>query len=168
MRLSIVAAVAANGVIGSDGRMPWHYPADLERFRRRTLGHPVVMGRHTFESILRRLGEPLPERHNVVLTNRPERLPDTVVAVDGIDAAIREAASQEADTAYVVGGGSVYEQFLPRADELILTELHRAFDGDTTFPAVDWERWQETGRERHDEFDVVTYVRPASGDPNTT
>jgi dihydrofolate reductase len=167
MRLVIVAAVAANGVIGADGRMPWHYPADLAQFRRRTLGHPVVMGRLTFEAIHRQLGTPLPDRHNIVLTHRPEQFPDTVVAVDGVDAAIEEAASHGADTAYVVGGRSVYEQFLPRVDELVLTELHRAFDGDTTFPAVEWDRWQETERERHDEFDVVTYVRAGTGESST-
>lgn len=164
MRLAIVAAVAANGVIGADGQMPWHYPEDLRQFRRRTVGHPVVMGRRTFESIRRRLDGPLPDRHNVVLTHRPESLPDDVIGADGVDAAVREAASQDAATAYVVGGQSVYEQFLPRVETLILTELHDAFDGDTTFPAVDWDQWRERARDRYDEFDVVTYGRVGTDD----
>jgi len=159
MRVVLVAAVAANGVIGADGETPWHLPADLEQFRELTVGHPVVVGRRTHEAIRARLGGPLPDRTNVVLTNSPGTLPDDVVAADSVAAAVDAAAATGAETAYVAGGGSVYEQFLPRADALVLSELDEAFDGDTYFPAFDPARWREAGRERYDRFDVVTYVR---------
>lgn len=159
MKLSLVAAVAANGVIGADGEMPWHYPEDLAHFRRTTVGHPVILGRRTFETVRERLGGPLPERHNVVLTHRPGSLPDGVVAADSTAAAVRAAGATGASTAYVVGGASVYEQFLPEADELLLTELDDSVEGDTTFPPVEWNRWREVRRQPYEAFDIVTYRR---------
>lgn len=163
MKVSLVAAVAENGVIGADGTVPWYYPADLEHFKSTTVGHPVIVGRRTFETIREQLGEPLPDRHNVVLTHRPGSLPDTVAAASAPSEALEEAAATGADTAYVVGGAAVYEQFLGRADELVLTEIHDSFEGDTTFPAVDWDRWRVRDRERHESFDIVTYVRKDDG-----
>ena len=167
MRLVMIAAVAANGVIGADGEMPWHYPADLEHFRETTTGHPVIVGRRTFEAIRERLGGPLPDRDNVVLTGDPDRLGGDVTAVDSRAAAIDAAAATGASTAYVAGGASVYETFLPVADELLLTELREAVEGDTAFPAVTWDRWTETEREVHEAFDIVRYRRtetPAEGE----
>lgn len=159
MRIALVAAVAANGVIGSDGSVPWDYPADLNHFKRTTVGHPVIMGRRTFDDIYRQLGTALPERRNIVLTHRPERLPDDVVTVESTAKALRAAETTDVETAYVVGGGTVYEQFLPCADELILTELQTAVDGDTTFPTVEWDQWRETDRDRYEAFDIVWYER---------
>lgn len=160
MHLSLVAAVADNGVIGADGDVPWDYPADMEHFKRTTTGHPVIMGRRTFESIQRDIGGPLPERRNIVLTASPRRLPDDIVAVTSTAAALAEAEASTDATVYVIGGATVYEQFLPQADELLLTELTASFDGDTTFPPVDWNRWVETERTEHEYFDIVRYVRP--------
>jgi len=159
MQLSLVAAVAANGVIGADGGVPWHLPEDLAHFRETTVGHPVVMGRRTFESIAADIGGPLPDRHNVVLTSHPERLPDTVTPVSSLPAARSVVRAHKADVAYVIGGGTVYRQFLPAADELVLTELDAPHEGDTTFPPVDWDRWRVVERQRHDAFDIVTYAR---------
>ncbi|MFB6168416.1 MAG: dihydrofolate reductase [Haloferacaceae archaeon] len=159
MRVVLVAAVAANGVIGADGETPWHLPADLAHFRRTTVGHPVVMGRRTHESVRRQVGGPLPDRTNVVLTSRPDALPDDVVAVSSVEAALAAAAETGAETTYVVGGGSVYEQFLPHADGMVLSELRRAVEGDTWFPGVDPDRWRVTDRETYSAFDVVTYSR---------
>jgi len=159
MRLSLVAAVAANGVIGADGSVPWYHPEDLAHFKRTTVGHPVIMGRRTFEDIHATLGGPLPNRHNIVLTSQPGRVPERAVAVGSVEAAIEAAAATGAGTTYVIGGGTVYEQFLPDADELVLTELHEAHDGDTTFPSVDWDDWRETDRDRYEAFDVVRYTR---------
>lgn len=159
MKVSLIAAVAANGVIGDDGRVPWNYPEDLSHFKQTTVGHPVIMGRRTFETIYQQLGKPLPQRHNIVLTHRPESLPEAPVPVSSQSAALREAAEASTTTAYVIGGGSVYDQFLPRSDELVLTELHASFEGDTDFPAVEWDRWRETDRDRREEFDIVTYAR---------
>ena len=165
MEVVIVAAVAANGVIGADGELPWHYPEDLRQFKRTTTGHPVVMGRRTFESIVDRIGGPLPERTSVVLTTRgadavsadPDR--DDVAVVDSIASALDAAERTGSDVAYVVGGASVYEQFLPRADRLLLTEIHEAHEGDTYFPAFDDDAWVEAARENRPDLDFVTYER---------
>jgi len=162
MRLSLVAAVAANGVIGADGEMPWHHPEDLTHFRETTLGHPVIMGRRTFESVVAAVGGPLPGRDNVVLTSRPATLPDDVAAVSSTSAARAAVRHHGAETAYVVGGGAVYRQFLPDADELVLTELDASYEGDTTFPTVEWDRWEVANRDRRDAFDIVTYLRATS------
>jgi dihydrofolate reductase len=155
----LVAAVAENGVIGNDGEMPWHYPEDLRRFKERTMGHPVIMGRRTFESIHARLGEPLPGRTNVVLTSDPSLLPDGVVPATSIEAAIGAAAETGAETAFVIGGASVYEQFVSRADRLAITEIDAEYEGDTYFPTVDWERWRETDRDETDDLAFVEYER---------
>jgi len=166
--LALVAAVAENGVIGRDGEMPWHYPADLGRFKRITVGHPVVMGRHTYESIRDRIGGPLPDRVNVVLSRGDPELPDgddapPAARASGIGQALRvaESAARElgVDTVYVIGGASVYDAFLPRADRLHLTEIHERYEGDTRFPDWDRDDWVETGRDDRGEFSFVTYER---------
>lgn len=163
IEIVLVAAVAANGVIGDEGEMPWHYPEDLRHFKETTMGHPVVMGRHTFESIVDRLGEPLPGRTNVVLTSSPSLLPDGVVPATSIDAAIEAAVESGAETVYVVGGASVYEQFLPRADRLALTEIDVEYEGDTYFPTVDWESWREVERLETNDLSFVQYERRDRG-----
>lgn len=173
MDIILIAAVAENGVIGSDGEMPWHYPKDLERFKEVTLGHPVIMGRVTYESIVDRLGGPLPDRVNVVLTHDPDKIDTTTAGSDGgpdegsdatevhaataPDEAVAVARSTGTRKAFVAGGGTIYEQFLPVADRMMLTEIHQRPDGDTTFPEWDRERWVETSREDHDGFAFVTY-----------
>lgn len=159
MKLAIVVAVAENGVIGNDGSVPWHYPADLEHFKQTTIGHPVIMGRRTYESIVERLGEPLPERLNVVLSRSELDLPEGSVQAASVEAAIDIAAAEGTDVAYVVGGADVYEQFLPRADRLVWTEVHDTVEGDTHFPDVDWERWTEVDREDHEAISFVVYER---------
>jgi len=172
MKLVIVAAVAENGVIGADGGMPWHYPEDLRHFKETTTGHPVIMGRRTFESIVGRIGEPLPERTNVVLTTTGVDHVAAgadhadVVVVDAIEAAIDAAGATGADVAYVVGGASVYEGFLPRADRLLLTELDESYEGDTYFPALDDGAWAETDREERADLAFVTYERTPSSSPS--
>jgi dihydrofolate reductase len=159
MRLSLIAAVAANGVIGADGTVPWHLPADLEHFKRTTVGHPVIVGRRTFETIRAETGGPLPDREHVVLTGDPDRLPATVTPATSVSEARERARATGADTAYVIGGGSVYRQFMPIADELVVTELDAPYDGDTTFPRIDPDRWRVVDRDRHETFEIVTYVR---------
>ena len=162
MELVLIAAVAENGVIGADGDIPWHHPEDLRHFKGTTMGSPVIMGRRTYESIARDLGGPLPGRTNVVLSRSDPDLPEEVVVVSSPDEAVAAAEATGADTAYVAGGGAVYELFLDRADRLVLTELHDAHEGDTTFPELDRAGWREIERERRDAFDFVTYERADS------
>jgi len=159
--LVLVAAVADNGVIGRNGAMPWHYSEDLQRFKRLTTGHPVVMGRRTYESIVARLGGPLPDRTNVVLSRSSLDLPDGAIHASSVDDAVALAAGRD-DMAFVVGGGTVYEAFLPRADRLELTELNDAYEGDTHFPAFDHDAWIETARESREDFAFVSYERASS------
>jgi len=149
--LVVVAAVAENGVIGDEGGMPWHYPADLAHFKRLTTGHPVIVGRKTYESIAARVGGPLPDRTSVVLTTRDLDLPAGAVAAGDVDEAVAlagaDAADRGVDEAYVIGGAAVYEQFLGRTDRLVLTEVPERPDGDTRFPDWDADAWREVDRE---------------------
>lgn len=158
MRLVLVAAVAENDVIGRDGDMPWHYAEDLRHFKETTMGHPVVMGRTTYESIAARIDGPLPGRANVVLSRSNLDLPEEVVLVHGVEEAIEVAAELD-DTAFVIGGATVYEQFLPHTDEMILTEIHGEYEGDTEFPKWDTDEWREVEREERRAFDFVRYER---------
>ncbi len=157
--ISLVAAVAANGIIGVDGDMPWHLPEDMAHFKETTSGHPVVMGRKTYRSIERGLGGPLPDRTNVVLSRGSPDLPDGVVLVGSVDEAIDAVRATGDDVAFVAGGATVYEQFLPHADRLILTEIHDSHDGDTSFPEWNRTEWTERSRDERGAFDFVEYVR---------
>ncbi|MFC4544701.1 dihydrofolate reductase [Halosolutus amylolyticus] len=165
LELVAIAAVAANGVIGRDGEMPWHIPADLEHFKETTMDHPVIMGRVTYEGIVEALGEPLPGRTTIVLTSRDLETPENAVVASDLESAIEaaETAARErhdgTDRAFVAGGASVYEQFLPAIDRLIVTEVHDAPDGDTRFPEWDPESFREVTRDDHDGFAFVEYVR---------
>jgi dihydrofolate reductase len=162
MKLTLVAAVAENGVIGVDGEMPWHYPTDLRRFKETTMGHPVIMGRKTYESIERRLDGPLPGRTNIVLSRQETlELPDGAVHAEGVEAAIEQAEDaldSDHETVYAIGGETVYVELIDRADELIITEIPEAPAGDTYFPEIGPE-WDEQDRETVGEITFVTYRR---------
>lgn len=139
MKISLIAAMAKNRVIGKDNKMPWHIPSELKYFKKITLGKPIVMGRRTFES----LGGPLPGRKNIVLSNRTDRSENQkehVVWVSGIKQAI--AAAGPVEELMVIGGGKIYETFLPLADRLYVTQVELNVDGDTYFPdfnaVADW------------------------------
>ncbi len=163
--VALIAAVAENGVIGRGGEMPWHYPEDLRHFRETTTGHPVVLGRRTYERIVDRLGEPLPERTSVVLSSQDLSLPEGVLLAHSVPAALETAAGAlpaDRDTVYVAGGGSVYEATMPVADRLVLTELDATVDGDTYFPAVDPAEWVERSRDDREDLSFVTYERRSS------
>ncbi|QZP38094.1 dihydrofolate reductase [Halobaculum magnesiiphilum] len=163
IRVSLIAAVAANGVIGAEGGMPWHFPADMRHFKETTTGHPVIMGRRTYESIARDIGGPLPDRTNVVLSRSNPDLPEEVIVAGSVEEALAaaraDAAERGVNTVYVAGGGAVYGQFLPLADELVLTEVHESYEGDTEFPEFDRGEWVEVDRGEHDAFDFVVYER---------
>lgn len=149
----LIAAVARNGVIGADGGMPWHIPADLKRFKRLTMGHPMVMGRKTFESMGR-----LPGRRSIVITRDPAwHAPGTEVA-DSLDTAIARAADGD-PLVMVVGGGQIYAQAIARADRLEITHLDLEAPGDTVFPDIDPAVWVVAEREEADGYAFVTYDR---------
>jgi len=142
MKLSLIAAVARNGAIGKDNALLWHLPGDLPRFKQLTMGSPLIMGRKTYDSI----GRPLPGRRNIVISRNPDwSVPDVEVA-HSLDEALALVA--EVPQAFVMGGGQIYAQALPHADELVLTEVDQdVLDADTFFP--DWPRadFEETARE---------------------
>lgn len=144
MRVSVIAAVAENGVIGKSNALPWHLPTDLKHFRRLTTGHAVIMGRRNYESI----GRALPDRTNVVVTHRTGfDAPGCVIAHTLGDAF---AACRQGDEVFVIGGADIYAQTLGSAEKLYLTRVHAAVAGDVFFPPVDWSAWRETGRVRYE------------------
>ena len=157
-RIYLVAAVATNGIIGANGRLPWHFPEELRHFKEVTLGHPIIMGRRTWES----LKGPLPGRKNIVVT----RTPGYQAAGASVAASLAEALAQcgAVPKAMVIGGSRLFEESLPIAAGLELTEIHRDYPGDTWFPDYDRSKWQEKKREARTagdgtRFDYVLYER---------
>ncbi len=141
--LTLVVAVADNGVIGRENGLPWHLPEDLKRFKRVTLGKPVVMGRKTFESI----GRPLPGRQNIVVTRDPSYRREGVTVVNDVDAAL--LAAGDAAEVMIIGGAELFRAFLPRAGRVHLTRVHGNVAGDVHWPPLDEGRWQRVQRESH-------------------
>lgn len=137
MRISLIAAMAENGVIGRGGQLPWHLSADLQRFKRLTTGHTIIMGRKTWESI----GRPLPERRMVVVSRQAGYQADGVSVVGSLQDAFAVAHSAGDDEAFVIGGAEIYRQALPFTDRIYMTLVLAEVEGDTKFPDVDWETW---------------------------
>ncbi|MGE7878546.1 dihydrofolate reductase [Peribacillus muralis] len=136
--ISLIVAMDENRVIGNDNRLPWHLPADLQYFKKVTLGHPIVMGRKTFESI----GRVLPGRENVIVTrNQDFQALGCVVLHDVLK--IKMYADKRDDEVFVIGGAEIFKEVLPFADRLYITEIHETFEGDTFFPAIDENEWQK-------------------------
>lgn len=160
---TLIAAVAENGVIGDEGGIPWEYPDDLRRFKRLTTGHPVVLGRRTYEGIEARLGGPLPDRRNVVLSESDPDVPEGVLVAESVEEAkdLAGAAADEMDVTevYVAGGATIYEAFLPQADRMEITEIHDSPEGDTRFPSWDRDDWREVYRDKREHISFVTYER---------
>ena len=165
----LVAAVAANGIIGADNDMPWRLPSDLKHFKALTVGRPVVMGRKTFLS----LGKPLPGRPHVVISRDPAYAPEGAEPVTSLDAALSRAGELATDLGVgeiaVIGGGQIYAAAMDRADRLEITEVQAEPAGDTRFPEIDAAVWQEVSRvpgeagERDSAgFEFVTYRRKAA------
>jgi dihydrofolate reductase len=156
MSLVLIAAVARNGVIGRDNDLVWHDRDDLQRFKRMTLGHVLVMGRRTYDSI----GRPLPGRTTIVVTRRPDWSAPGVMVAHSFDEAVKLADEvSPGQDVYVAGGGEIYRLALPLADRLELTEIDADLDGDTRFPAYDISDWREVAREHRDDYSWATYAR---------
>jgi dihydrofolate reductase len=140
MKLSLIVATASNGVIGINGQMPWHLSADLKKFKQITLGHPILMGRKTHESI----GRPLPGRENIVISRNSDYQAAGCLVFNNINQAL--AYCSPVDEVFVIGGAAFYQALLPHADFIYLTQIHQAFQGDTYFPLRNCEAWQEIER----------------------
>lgn len=158
--LTLIAALTRQGVIGLNNTLPWRLPEDLKRFKALTLGHPVIMGRKTWQS----LGRPLPGRENIVISRQAGFHAEGARLVADIPQALALAQATGTDEIFVIGGGEVYRQCLPLAQRLQLTEIDQDFEGDAFFPAFDRSLWRETGRQHQHadagfDYDFVTYQR---------
>lgn len=142
MRLTIIVATDSAGGIGIDNRLPWRLPEDLAHFKRLTTGHPIIMGRKTFESI----GRALPGRRNIVVSRNPDWRHEGVDTVASLPAAMALVPGQDG---FVIGGAEIYQQALPLCERMIVTEIAKAFDCDAFFPPIDTNQWKETAREAY-------------------
>ena len=161
MRVHVIVAVAENGVIGREGAMPWRIPEDLKRFKALTMGHPILMGRKTWEAI----GRPLPGRENIVITRQKGFAAEGATVVHSLGDAMEHARARGATDVFVIGGGEIYKLALPLAQVAHVTRVHASFEGDATFPPLD-RGWHEKAREHGEQkeptplrYDFVTYER---------
>ena len=155
-RIALVVAVADNGVIGRDGKLPWRIPEDMQGdylvanvigFKAKTMGKPVVMGRKTWESLPKR---PLPGRTNIVVTRDPDYAAEGAAVAHSVDDAILAASREGTEEIAIIGGADIFKAALPRADRIYLTEVYGVVPGDVNFPSFNRARWRETFRERHE------------------
>jgi len=158
--ITIIAAIAENNALGKDNQLIWHLPADLKRFKKVTLGHHIIMGRKTFDS----LGKPLPHRTTIIITRNKNYFQKGCIVVHSLKDALEAAKSDE--NPYILGGAEIYKQALEIADKLDLTFVHHQFDADAFFPEIDQSVWKESSREdcEADEknnynYSFVTYLK---------
>lgn len=159
MILSIIVAASDNNVIGNKGQLPWHLAADMRRMKELTMGHPLIMGRKTHESI----GKALPGRRNIVITHQKMTFSGCEV-VSSLDEALQAVASEK--EAFIFGGGEIYRQAMDKVDRIYLTRVHATVEGDSFFPAIDPAQWREVARENHPSdaeneypYSFITYER---------
>ena len=156
--LTLIVAYSTNRAIGRDNALPWKLPGDLAHFKRSTLGHPIIMGRKTWDS----LGRPLPGRSNIVISRNPDFSAAGAILAPTLEAAV--AACGDVQEAFVIGGAQIYAQALPLARRVLATEVHAEVDGDAFFPLLPSFQWKETAREPQPaengyRYDFVTYER---------
>ncbi|MCW1923473.1 dihydrofolate reductase [Luteolibacter arcticus] len=152
MRLIAIVAMTPERVIGRDGTLPWHLPEDLAFFKRTTSGHPIVMGRKTYDSI----GRPLPKRRNIVVTRDPSWSADGVETIQGPE----QLSTLDLDgDVFIIGGSGIYAAFLPQLDELLVSHVHHPYPGDTRFPEFAHLFQEPEPVESHDAFEVLRYRR---------
>lgn len=163
MILAIIAAVAQNGVIGSENKLPWHIPEDLKKFKEITFGYPVIMGRKTFESLPRLLSG---RDHYVITRNKDYKSQnpvanksDKIFVFTSFDEALDKIRPSGIEKVFIIGGGEIYNQTIDFCDILYITEIKMEIKGDTFFPEINPERWKETSREEFEGFDFVVYER---------
>lgn len=163
MEIAMIAAVAANGVIGKNNDLVWNLPDDMKYFMNTTKGHHIILGRKNYESLPPKF-RPLPNRTNIVVTRQPSLNLTNTVVVNSLKQAFDYSKNQ--NKIFVIGGGQIYKQAFPFADTLYITEIHESFDGDTFFPEYDKNDWEEISRTFHPKdqrhahaFDFVVYQR---------
>ena len=149
MRLSAITAISQNNIIGKNNSLPWHLPADMRFFKKTTMGHPIIMGRKTYESFKKAL----PGRTNIVVTRQTNYSLTDATVVHSLEEAINEAQKIESEEAFILGGAQIFEQSLPLIERLYLTRIYEAFDGDIEFPEFDVTQWEMTGIEPHEPDD---------------
>lgn len=145
MKISLIVATSENDVIGKDGSIPWHIPADLKHFKTLTMGHHIIMGRKTYESI----GKPLPGRINIILTKNPGYKADGCIVADSLQKAINIAREQKNSEVFIIGGEEIFKLVLPMADRVYLTRVHEKFDGDAYLPKLDPVKWKQVSCQVH-------------------
>jgi len=156
--ISLIAAVAKNGVIGAKNQLPWYLPEDLKRFKELTTGKVVVMGRKTFESIVARLGKPLPNRTNVVITRQTDlKVPEGAVVQSSLEDALHSYGGS--GEVFIIGGGEIYRQGIELADRLYITHVDQEVEGDTKFPDIDSKKWRRESEDKHDGYSFAVYKK---------
>lgn len=157
--ISIIVAVADNNIIGGSNKLLWHLSADLKRFKALTLGHPVIMGRKTYESI----GKPLPGRENIIITRNHDFKAPGIIVVRSLEEALKMYSGIDV---FIIGGAEIYAQSMALADRIYLTRIYLAFEGDAFFPMIDEGEWKIDNSEMHEpdeknpyRFEFIDYVR---------
>lgn len=155
--ISLIAAIAKNNVIGHENDLPWYLPEDLKRFKALTMGKPVLMGRKTYDSIIKRLGKPLPGRVNIVVTRDSNyKVAEGVKLYTDLNRALEDFKDQDL---FVIGGGQIFSQTIDKADKLYITHVDLDTPGDSYFPKIDLKKWKKTEEEPHENFTFVTYEK---------
>lgn len=155
MIISAIVAIDQNRAIGKDNEIPWYLPADLKYFKKTTIGKPVIMGRKSFDSI----GRPLPKRTNIVISRNPFFIASGILVFSNIEEALSQAAEDNVEEVFIIGGGTIYEATQEIWDRLYITEVEFKSDGDVFFPSISSEEWTEISREKHlaDEKNAYNY-----------
>jgi dihydrofolate reductase len=150
-------AVADNLVIGNGNDLPWHLPEDLKHFKLLTMGKTVLMGRKTYESIVKRLGKPLPGRKSVVISRQTGyNVPEGVLVFHDLKTAIENLKSEDI---YVIGGSEIFNMALPLAKKMYVTHVAGNFQGDAYFPPINWDEWEKVGEDKHQGFSFSVYIK---------
>lgn len=159
MRISAIVAASENNVIGRNNELPWHLPDDLKFFRKKTAGHPVIMGRKNYESIVAILGGPLPKRTNIIVTRDSEyTAPDCIVASSIEEAIMYGHQDNDTEEIFIIGGGEIYRNAMHLCNYIYLTRIHAWIAGDVTFPEIDRETWEEVEKTEHPADDAHKFA----------
>lgn len=153
--INIIVAIAKNNVIGKNNEIPWHYPEDLQYFKEVTMGKNVLMGSKTFDSIIKRLGKPLPGRNNIVLTRNKDFSYPGVTVINDLESFLKS----QTDDIFIIGGSSIYRQTLAYADKLYITFIDDEYEGDTFFPEIDFQNYQLIEKKERGKLTFCVYQR---------